>query len=145
MLGFLFGHIPNFVFLTLPIFQLKRFVLKFVKTSIGSYSMNINHYWHLSRHRFHSDSHVLWLLALTPCDMNIMAPKIYIKKELLRVLLVMNFMSCMKLENRAATSADRVSTGRQSPTASNLLLFFLSLFLQLVLGLTHVLQFFLDG
>lgn len=69
-----------------------------------------------------------------------------IKKGSLWVLLGMNFMSCMSVKNRAASSsADWVITGRQSPTASTLLLLFLPLFLQLLLSLTHLLQLLLDG
>lgn len=46
---------------------------------------------------------------------------------------------------RSDASADGVTGQGQFCTASNLLLLFLPLLLQLLLGLPHVLQLFLDG
>lgn len=66
------------------------------------------------------------------------------KKSFSGFCVVMNFMNYMNSEYRAATSADRVITDWQLPTASDLFLSFLSLFVHLLLGFTHVLQLFLD-
>lgn len=50
----------------------------------------------------------------------------------------------MKRDHRAVTSADRVCADWQPPTTTALLLFLLSLLLQLLLGFTHFLQLLFD-
>lgn len=56
-----------------------------------------------------------------------------------------NRRSDASVDASAAASADGVTGQGQFCTASNLLLSFLPLLLQLLLGLPHVLQLFLDG
>lgn len=99
--------------------------------------MNRDHNWHLSRHRNTPGR----LVELTSCGRNVMAPKVLVYKNGARG----SARDEVYELHGAAASADRVSTGWKFPTASNLLLFFLSLFLQLLLSFPQLLQLFLDS